>query len=171
MGLGPSWVVTCPPAPPTVKRGARQPAQRHSCPNEERKTRSKLHMLKFLKLTINGKNSKSCFLWRFSSKITPRMAVSTFIRMRKHSFILTSSLSSFIIGIKYLLSGHNASSCRVSHRANPYDGANVLCLGEDSLSLNVTVKVHGSKEASLLSKRAESASLEEAGGVTSETLM
>lgn len=101
------------------------------------------------------------------------MAVLTFIRMRKHSFILTSSLSIFIIGVKYLLSGHNASSCRVSHKVNPYDGANVLCLGEDWPSLNVTVKVHGNKEASLLSKQAEYASVEaaeEASGVTSETL-
>lgn len=81
----------------------------------------KLHILNFLKLTINGKNSKSCFLWRFSSKITPRTAASTFIRMRKHSFILTSSVSVFIIGIKYLLSGYNASSRRVSHEVNLYN--------------------------------------------------
>lgn len=109
------------PTSPTVRAGPGLPAQRHSSPNQGRKADRKLCMLNFLKLTINGKNSKSCFLWRFSSKITPRTAALTFIRMRKHSFILTSSLSVFIIGIKCLLSGHNASSCRVSHNVNLYN--------------------------------------------------
>lgn len=169
----PGWSCT-PLHPQQYEHGPRQPAQRHSYPNEGRKADSKLHMLNFLKLTINGKNSKSCFLWRFSSKITPRTAASTFIRMRKHSFILTSSLSVFIIGIKYLLSGHNASSCRVSHKVNLYNGTNMLCLGENWQSLNVTLKVHSNKQASLLSKQAESALVEvaeETVGVTSETLM
>lgn len=110
-----------PPHPRQEEQGPKQPAQRHSSPNQGRKADSKLCMLNFRKLTINGKNSKSCFLWRFSSKITPRMAALTFIRMRKHSFISTSSLSVFIIGIKHLLSGHNASSCRVSHKVNLYN--------------------------------------------------
>lgn len=50
----------------------------------------------------------------------------------------------------------------------------MLCLGEDWQRLNVRLKVHGNKQASLLSKQVESASAEvaeEAVGVTSETLM
>lgn len=57
---------------------------------------------------------------------------------------------------------------------NLYNGTNVLCLGENWQSLNVTLKVHSNKQASLLSKQAESALVEvaeETVGVTSETLM
>lgn len=49
----------------------------------------------------------------------------------------------------------------------------MLCLGEDWQSLNITLKVHGNKQASLLSEQVESALVEvpeEAVGVTSETL-
>lgn len=152
LGSGSIWDITSPPHPQQQEQGPRQPAQRHCSPNQGRKADSKLCMLNFLKLTINGKNSKSCFLWRFSSKITPRTAALTFIRMRKHSFILTSSLSVFIIGIKYLLSGHNASSCRVSHRVNLYNGAKVLLWGEGWQCPNVTLKVQGNKQPSLLSE-------------------
>ena len=50
----------------------------------------------------------------------------------------------------------------------------MLRLGEDWQSLNVTLDVHGNKQAALLSKQAESALVEvaeEAIGVASETLM
>lgn len=62
----------------------------------------------------------------------------------------------------------------MNHKVNLHNSANVLCLGEDWQSLNVTLKVHGNKQVSVLFKQVESASVEvadEAIGVTSETLM